>query len=120
MSSTPLMASSIGVATVSATTVGLAPGYWARTTTEGGTTSGYSEIGSARSASRPVMKMRTDRTPAKIGRSTKNRETFMAAVRAAGAILDVARSGGDRIGARRGGRRGVRLHRQSGVHRDRL
>src|SRR5579872_4504040 len=77
MSSTPLMASSIGVATVSATTLGLAPGYWARTTTEGGTTSGYSEIGRAPRASRPAMKMSTDRTPAKIGRSTKNLEMFM-------------------------------------------
>src|SRR5215467_5502142 len=56
MSSTPLIASSIGVATVSAITFGLAPGYCARTTTDGGTTSGYSEIGSTRSASRPAMK----------------------------------------------------------------
>jgi hypothetical protein len=39
MSSTPLIASSSGVATVSAITLGLAPGYTARTTTEGGTTS---------------------------------------------------------------------------------
>ena len=46
MPSTPLICSSIGVATVSAITFGLAPGYCARTTTDGGTTSGYSEIGS--------------------------------------------------------------------------
>jgi hypothetical protein len=72
-----LIASSIGVATVSAITFGLAPGYWARTTTEGGTTSGYSEIGITRSASRPDMKISTDSTPAKMGRSMKNFEKFM-------------------------------------------
>ena len=42
MFSTPLIASSSGVATVSAITFGLAPGYTARTCTVGGTTSGYS------------------------------------------------------------------------------
>ena len=71
------MASSNGVATVSAMTLGLAPGYWARTTTEGGTTSGYSEIGSARIDSRPPMKISSDSTPAKMGRSMKNLERFM-------------------------------------------
>ena len=45
MSSTPLIACSSGDATVSAMTCGLAPGYMARTTTVGGTTSGYSLIG---------------------------------------------------------------------------
>ena len=74
MPSTPFTASSIGVATVSAMTLGLAPGYCARTTTDGGTTSGYSEIGITRSASSPATKMSTDSTPAKIGRSTKNLE----------------------------------------------
>ena len=74
MPSTPFTASSIGVATVSAITLGLAPGYCARTTTDGGTTSGYSEIGITRSASSPATKMSTDSTPAKIGRSTKNLE----------------------------------------------
>src|SRR5215212_760034 len=78
MPSTPLICSSIGVATVSAITFGLAPGYCARTTTDGGTTSGYSEIGIAPSASRPATKMRTEMTPAKIGRSMKNLERFMA------------------------------------------
>ena len=77
MSSTPLIASSSGVATVSAITFGLAPGYCARTTTEGGTTSGYSEIGSPRSAIRPARKISSDSTPAKIGRSMKNLERFM-------------------------------------------
>ena len=46
MFSVPLISCSSGAATVSAITLGLAPGYWARTTTVGGTTSGYSEIGS--------------------------------------------------------------------------
>jgi hypothetical protein len=77
MPSTPLMASSSGVATVSAITFGFAPGYCARTTTEGGTTSGYSEIGSPRSAIRPAMSMSSDSTPAKIGRSMKNLDRFM-------------------------------------------
>jgi len=44
----------------------------------GGTTSGYSETGRMRRASNPSTKMSTDRTPAKIGRSMKKREMFMA------------------------------------------
>src|SRR3546814_20676952 len=74
----------MGVATVAAMTFGLAPGYWARTTTDGGTTSGYSEIGSARRASRPETQMSIDRTPAKIGRSMKNLERFMSRSRGEG------------------------------------
>src|SRR5215510_4528094 len=77
MPSTPLICSSIGVATVSAMTFGLAPGKFARTTTWGGTTSGYSEIGITRSARRPARKISTDSTPAKIGRSMKNLDRFM-------------------------------------------
>src|SRR6185369_2689283 len=77
MPSTPLIDSSSGVATVSAITFGLAPGYWARTTTDGGTTSGYSEIGSPRSAIRPARKISSDSTPAKIGRSMKNFDRFI-------------------------------------------
>src|SRR5690606_24416411 len=77
MSSPPLMDSSSGEATVSAMTLGLAPGYWARTTTDGGTTSGYSAMGSWNMASRPASSTTTDSTPAKIGRSMKNREIFM-------------------------------------------
>ena len=46
MFSVPLICSSSGDATVSAITLGLAPGNCAFTTTVGGTTSGYSEIGS--------------------------------------------------------------------------
>ncbi|MGT2500118.1 hypothetical protein ACVOMS_03245 [Bradyrhizobium guangxiense] len=49
----------------------------ARTTTEGGTTSGYSEIGIANSEISPARKISTERTPAKIGRSMKNFERFM-------------------------------------------
>src|SRR5258708_11810326 len=78
MPSTPLICSSIGVATVSAMTFGLAPGYCARTRTVGGATSGYSEIGSAGTDSSPARKISMDRTPAKIGRSIKNLEKFMA------------------------------------------
>src|SRR3989344_2508566 len=77
MFSTPLICSSSGAATVSAMTLGLAPGNWARTTTEGGTTSGYSEMGSLKMAMTPAMKTRMDRTAAKIGLSTKRVEMFM-------------------------------------------
>src|SRR5712675_2991163 len=78
MPSTPLICSSIGVDTVSAMTLGLAPGYCARTTTVGGATSGYSEIGSAGIDSSPATKISVDSTPAKIGLSIKNLEKFMA------------------------------------------
>src|SRR5258706_7013472 len=77
MPSTPLIASSSGVATVSAMTFGFAPGYCARTTTEGGTTSGYSEIGRLRTAINPARKISSDSTPAKIGRSIKNFDRFI-------------------------------------------
>src|SRR3546814_9391662 len=77
MSSTPVIASSSGVATVSAITLGLAPGYTVRTTTEGGTTSGYSPIGSSGIAIRPAAKITIERTAAKIGRSMKNLEKSM-------------------------------------------
>src|SRR5436190_21436810 len=83
MFSTPLIDSSIGVATVSAMTCGLAPGYCVRTTTEGGTTSGYSEIGNPRTAITPPRKISSESTPAKIGRSMKNFEKFMAFFRVA-------------------------------------
>src|SRR5471032_2962151 len=77
MPSTPLICSSIGVATISAMVSGLAPGYWALTTTDGGTTSGYSEIGRFCIAIRPPIRMMHDSTPAKMGRSIKNLEIFM-------------------------------------------
>jgi hypothetical protein len=62
---------SSGEATVSAMVLGVAPGYVARTTMVGGTTSGYSLMGSLKSASRPIVKMAMDSTPAKIGRRIK-------------------------------------------------
>src|SRR6267142_2408859 len=79
MFSVPLICSSSGVATVSAMTLGLAPGNWAFTTTVGGTTSGYSEIGSWKTDTAPARKIRTEMTPAKIGRSMKKRDRFMVA-----------------------------------------
>ena len=72
MFSTPLICSSSGVATVSAITSGLAPGNCARTMTDGGTISGYSETGSWNMEIRPTRKIATEITPAKIGRSMKN------------------------------------------------
>ncbi|MNM61740.1 hypothetical protein D3C81_730470 [compost metagenome] len=74
MPSTPLIASSSGVATVSAMTLGLAPGYTVRTTTDGGTTSGYSPIGNIGMLIRPAAKITIDNTAAKIGLSMKKRE----------------------------------------------
>src|SRR6218665_1558319 len=82
MFSTPLIFSSMGEATVSAMTLGLAPGYCARTITEGGTTSGYSAVGNANNAMTPASRMTIDRTPAKMGRSMKNLEMFMMKLRA--------------------------------------
>src|SRR5580698_393128 len=80
MFSVPLICSSSGVATVSATVSGLAPGNNAVTTTDGGTTSGYSEIGNCVIASRPARKIATEMTPAKIGRSIKNRDKFIVVI----------------------------------------
>src|SRR6478609_9489218 len=81
MPSTPLISCSSGAATVSAIVFGLAPGYCARTTTVGGTTSGYSEIGSKNAEITPSTKMTIESTPAKIGRSTKKRANFTASPR---------------------------------------
>src|ERR1043166_4474910 len=74
MLSTPLTCCSIGVATVSATTLALAPGYVAVTCSVGGVTSGYCAIGSCVSATPPTMMKTIDRTLAKIGRSMKKWE----------------------------------------------
>src|SRR6476620_1907142 len=71
------MACSSGAATVAEIALGFAPGYDARTTTVGGTTSGYSLIGSRKSAIAPTRKMTMERTPAKIGRLMKKSEKFM-------------------------------------------
>ncbi len=77
MFSTPVMACSSGAATVSPMTLGLAPGKLARTTTVGGTTSGYSLIGSWNSEIEPAISSTSDSTAAKIGRVMKNFEKFI-------------------------------------------
>src|SRR5262249_2829119 len=77
MFSTPLTSCSIGVATVSATTLALAPGYDAGTLTVGGVISGYWAIGNLISATRPMMMMTMEMTVAKTGRSTKNRASML-------------------------------------------
>ncbi len=79
MFSTPLICSSSGAATASARARGLAPGYAARTTIEGGTTSGYSLIGSVKMEIAPATKMTIESAAAKIGRSMKKREKRMSA-----------------------------------------
>src|ERR1700735_4546470 len=75
------MCCSSGMITVSAMVFGEAPGYCPLTTTVGGTISGYSLMGSDGIDKRPATVMRTTRTEAKIGRSMKNEEMFMAALR---------------------------------------
>ena len=78
MFSTPLISCSIGVATVSASTFGFAPGYTARTTTVGGAISGYCAMGNWNAAMPPTSTMTMDRTAAKIGRRMKKWEKFKA------------------------------------------
>src|SRR5262245_58701894 len=73
MFSTPLTSCSIGVATVVATTLAFAPGYIAVTSIVGGATSGYCESGKRKRETPPIMTMTTERTVAKMGRSTKKR-----------------------------------------------
>src|SRR6266571_2624071 len=77
MFSTPLTSCSMGVATVSASTFGFAPGYTARTTTVGGTISGYCAMGNCFIAINPTITMTMERTAAKIGRRMKKCEKFM-------------------------------------------
>ena len=64
--------------TVSAIVFGEAPGYCPLTTTVGGTISGYSLIGSSGIATSPATTMMIEMTEAKIGRSMKKEEMFMA------------------------------------------
>src|SRR5580704_13655533 len=71
------MACSSGEATVSAMVFGVAPGKVARTTMVGGTTSGYSAMGSLNIASSPITKIAMESTPAKIGRRMKKYEKFI-------------------------------------------
>ena len=102
MSSTPTMACSSGAATVSAMTLGFAPGYEACTTTCGGTTSGYSLMGSLKSARRPAIVMNAEMTPAKIGRSMKKLEMFIRVPRSwkpDGWCCGPARPGPQQLGA---------------------
>src|SRR5271170_7136300 len=75
--STPLICSSNGVATVSKMTLGLAPGNCALTTTDGGVTSGYSEIGSWVMEIKPAKKIMAEMTPAKMGRLIKKDDKFI-------------------------------------------
>ena len=56
---------------------GATSSYAARTTTDGGTTSGYSLTGSLKSAMPPAIRMNADSTEAKTGRSMKKLENFM-------------------------------------------
>ena len=59
--------------------LGVAPGYVAFTTMVGGTTSGYSAMGSRNIAMSPITKIAMESTPAKIGRLMKKLEKFMLA-----------------------------------------
>ena len=76
MSSTPLTCCSMGAATVSAITSGLAPGYCADTCTEGGVKSGYCSMGSWVIDTIPASKMSSEITVEKIGRLIKNLENM--------------------------------------------
>src|SRR5262249_23243938 len=93
MFSTPLICSSSGVATVFATVSGLAPGNNAVTTTDGGTTSGYSEIGNCGIAIRPARKIAIDMTPAKIGRWIKDFDNDMVVLPRCKTSISCARCG---------------------------
>src|SRR5262249_60670937 len=77
MPSTPLTCCSTGAATVSATTLALAPGYDADTSTVGGAISGYWAMGSVNRAMVPARVMTIDSTEAKIGRLMKKRENTL-------------------------------------------
>src|SRR5258705_6531087 len=76
MFGTPLIAFSIGEATVCSSTSADAPGYTALTVTTGGAISGYCAIGRLRIADRPASTRNTEITAAKIGRSMKKRENM--------------------------------------------
>ena len=78
MFSTPLICSSIGATTVVATTSALAPGYCPLTLMIGGAISGYCAIGRRMNDTPPRMMKMIDSTEAKIGRSMKKREIFIA------------------------------------------
>ena len=71
------MACSSGAATVSEIVFGFAPGYVAKTTMVGGTTSGYSLMGSRYIEISPSRNTMAESTPAKIGRRMKKWENFI-------------------------------------------
>src|SRR3954466_3139578 len=76
MPGTPLIAFSIGDATVCSMVCADAPGYTACTVTTGGAISGYCAIGSERIAARPASTRNSEITAAKIGRSMKKRDSI--------------------------------------------
>src|SRR5262249_15114293 len=84
-------------------TVGLAPGYTARTVIVGGETSGYSLTGSAVRPISPAARMMTDRTTANTGRSMKKREKRTRNLFRIVLLLSATRL------RRRGGEHGARL-----------
>ena len=75
--STPVIAFSIGAATVCSSTKADAPGYTAVTCTTGGAISGYCAMGRARMAAKPANTITIEITNAKIGLSIKNRENMV-------------------------------------------
>src|SRR6266542_798366 len=75
--STPLISCSRGDATVAATVSALAPGYAAATEMLGGATSGYWDTGRPTYATAPTSMIRTEITPARIGRSMNSLEKPM-------------------------------------------
>ena len=75
-SSTALISSSSGVATVSDTTSGLAPAYFADTVIIVGTISGYSATGIVRKQRYPQNAMKMDTTKARRGCSMNTRENI--------------------------------------------
>src|ERR1700739_1403108 len=79
MFSTPLICSSIGETTVSATVRAVAPGYWPVTVMVGGAISGYWATGSRKNDTPPRITNTIDQTAAKIGRSMKKCEMRMVA-----------------------------------------
>ena len=70
--STPFTCCSIGVATICAMVVALAPGYCASTTTVGGVIVGYCSTGNELKEITPATTIRMERTVANIGRLMKN------------------------------------------------
>src|SRR5512146_2675469 len=85
MFGTPLIAFSMGEATVCSSVDADAPGYTACTVTTGGAISGYCAMGSERIAARPASTMKMEITAANSGRSMKKRENMAGPFAAASA-----------------------------------